>query len=201
MLPSSGIKEGVRNALDSPPIPLYAWRMNKDALGLLQVYTGPGKGKTTAAVGLAARAVAQGLKVAFIQFAKPEPSGEVASLEKLGVTCLQFGAPGWVKEGKDNTEHMEAAKRAWQATKRYLEGEEQIDLLILDEINVVMSLGLLDIGKVVDAVINRPDGLEVVCTGRGAPVELSAAADLVTEMLEIKHYYKHGVGARKGIEY
>lgn len=176
--------------------------MNKDALGLLQVYTGSGKGKTTAAVGLAVRAAGRGLRVAFIQFMKPEKSGEVEPLEKLeGVTVSRFGAEGWFSPDDEPAPHQDAAAQGWREALRYLKGEEQVDLLILDEINVVMSLGLLDTGKVIDAIINRPDGLEVVCTGRDAPVELSAAADLVTEMLEIKHYYKRGVGARRGIEY
>ncbi len=179
--------------------------MTKDALGLLQVYTGPGKGKTTAAVGLAVRAVSGGLKVAFIQFAKPSESGEVESLKTLGVTCLRFGAKGWVKDGdgeaENNSAHKEAAHKGWQAALCYLKGEEQVDLLILDELNVTLSLGLLDTAEVVEVIVNRPHGLEVVCTGRGAPVELAAAADLVTEMLEIKHYFKQGVGARRGIEY
>jgi cob(I)alamin adenosyltransferase len=175
--------------------------MAKDALGLLQVYTGPGKGKTTAAVGLAVRAVSAELKVAFIQFLKPSESGEVNSLRKLGVKVSYFGAEGWFSKDADPTPHREAALKGWREALRYLRGEEQTDLLILDEINVVLSAGLLDTGKVMDAILNRPHGLEVVCTGRGAPVELMRAADLVTEMLEIKHYFKHGVGARRGIEY
>jgi cob(I)alamin adenosyltransferase len=175
--------------------------MNKDILGLLQVYTGPGKGKTTAAVGLAVRAVGQGLAVAFIQFAKPSESGEVDSLKKLGVKVAHFGAAGWVKKGKDASEHVKEAQRGWSEALRYLKGSEQVDLLILDELNVVLSLGLLDRSEVIGAILNRPHGLEVVCTGRDAPKELLDTADLVTEMLEIKHYHKRGVKARRGIEY
>lgn len=185
--------------LPPPPVCLG---MNKDVLGLLQVYTGPGKGKTTAAVGLAVRAAGQGLRVAFIQFAKPEKSGEVKPLEKLeGVTFSRFGAEGWFSPDDELAPHQDAAAQGWREALRYLKGDEQVDLLILDELCMVLSSGLLDTGKVMNAIINRPDGLEVVCTGRGAPVELMRAADLVTEMLEIKHYYKHGVGARKGIEF
>ncbi|MBN2379714.1 cob(I)yrinic acid a,c-diamide adenosyltransferase [candidate division WOR-3 bacterium] len=171
------------------------------ALGLLQVYTGPGKGKTTAAVGLAVRAAAQGLEVAFIQFAKPGSSSEFDSLKKLGVACMQFGAEGWIKEGEDNAEHVSQALKGWKSALEYLKGEELVDLLILDEINVILSAGLIDTAKVMKAIIDRPHGLDVVCTGRGAPAELVMSADLVTEMLEIKHYYKQGVKARKGIEY
>ena len=184
--------------LPPPPVCLA---MDKDALGLLQVYTGPGKGKTTAAVGLAVRAVGRGLRVAFIQFAKPSESGEVESLKKLGVKVAYFGAAGWVKKGEDASEHVKEAQRGWSEALRYLKGSEQVDLLILDELNVVLSLGLLDRGEVIGAILNRPHGLEVVCTGRDAPKELLDTADLVTEMREIKHYYKRGVQARKGIEY
>ncbi|TKJ43449.1 cob(I)yrinic acid a,c-diamide adenosyltransferase [candidate division TA06 bacterium B3_TA06] len=177
--------------------------MNVDnsALGLLQVYTGPGKGKTTAAVGLAARAAGQGLAVAFIQFAKPDESGEVDSLRKLGVKVSHFGAKGFLVPDSDPTPHREAALRGWSEGLRYLKGEEQVDLLVLDELCQVLSLGLLDRGEVMEAIINRPHGLEVVCTGRDAPKELIQAADLVTEMLETKHYFKKGVKGRKGIEY
>lgn len=171
--------------------------------GLLQVYTGPGKGKTSASVGLAARAVSAGLKIVFIQFAKPGKSGEISKLEELGVTCYHYGAEGWIKDGadKDNEPHVTEALRGWRKALTYLHGEEQVDVLVLDEINVVLKSGLLETDKVMSALINRPHGLEVVCTGRGAPPELIMAADLVTEMLEIKHYYKQGVKARKGIEY
>ncbi|MCK4231939.1 cob(I)yrinic acid a,c-diamide adenosyltransferase [candidate division WOR-3 bacterium] len=175
--------------------------MENSALGLLQVYTGPGKGKTTAAVGLAVRAAGRGFRVAFIPFAKPSESGEVESLKKLGVKVAYFGAAGWVKKGEDASEHVKEAQRGWSEALRYLKGSEQVDLLILDELNVVLSLGLLDRGEVIGAILNRPHGLEVVCTGRDAPKELLDTADLVTEMREIKHYYKRGVQARKGIEY
>jgi len=182
----------------SPPVCLG---VAKDALGLLQVYTGPGKGKTTAAVGLAARAAGQGLAVAFIQFMKPDESGEVDSLRKLGVTCSHFGAKGFLVPDSDPTPHREAALQGWREALIYLKGTEQVDLLILDEICQVLSLGLLDRGEVMEAIINRPHGLEVVCTGRDAPKELIQAADLVTEMNEVKHYYQKGVKGRKGIEY
>lgn len=168
------------------------------------MYTGPGKGKTSAAAGLAARAAARGLIVTFIQFAKPDKSGEVESLEKLGVTCHRFGAEGWINQDgdeKENQKHVAEALHGWRRALIYLQGEEKTDVLILDEINIVLSEGLLDTGKVMSALINRPHGLEVVCTGRDAPAELSMAADLVTEMLEIKHYFHQGVKARKGIEY
>lgn len=175
--------------------------MDNSALGLLQVYTGPGKGKTTAAVGLAARAAGQGLKVAFIQFMKPDESGEVDSLRKLGVKVSHFGAKGFLVPDSDPTPHREAALKGWSEALNYLKGSEQVDLLILDELNVVLSLGLLDRGEVMEVIINRPHGLEVVCTGRDAPKELLDTADLVIEMLEIKHYFKRGVKERKGIEF
>lgn len=167
----------------------------------MQVYTGQGKGKTTAAAGLAVRAVSAGLRVAFIQFMKPGKSGEVKSLKKLGVTCAHFGAPGFLKPDGDPAPFRDAAKRGWKEALTYLEGDTYVDVLILDELCVAMSLGLLDVAEVMAKIVNRPHGLEVVCTGRDAPKELIEAADLVTEMKEIKHYFKQGVGARKGIEY
>lgn len=185
----------------TPPHLPVCLGMDNSALGLLQVYTGPGKGKTTAAVGLAARAAGQGLALAFIQFMKPDESGEVDSLRKLGVKVSHFGAKGFLVPDSDLTPHREAALKGWREASIYLKGSEQVDLLILDELCQVLSLGLLDRGEVMEAIINRPHGLEVVCTGRDAPKELIQAADLVTEMLEIKHYYKRGVGARRGIEY
>jgi len=191
----------------TPCLWLVLLGMNKDTLGLLQVYTGPGKGKTTAAVGLAVRAAGQGLRVAFIQFMKPQASGELKVLERLaGVTVAHFGAPGWFSRKADvprheGVPHYEAALRGWRAALRYLKAEEETDLLVLDELCTALSSQLLDEEEALSAVLNRPHGLEVVCTGRNAPKKLIRAADLVTEMLEIKHYFKRGVQARKGIEY
>ena len=113
---------------------------------------------------------------------------------------MQFGAEGWIREGEDNSEHISQAQKGWRLALEYLKGEEVADLLILDEINVILSAGLIEQDAAMKALINRPHGLEVVCTGRGAPPELVMAADLVTEMLEIKHYFKQGTEARKGIE-
>lgn len=175
--------------------------MKKEGLGFLQVYTGAGKGKTTAAVGLAVRAVSAGLKVGFVQFMKPEESGELQVLKNIGVTCSHCGAPGFLKPGGESAPHSSEAKRGWHEALTYLEGETYADVLILDELNVALSLGLLDSGEVLEKIVARPHGLEVICTGRDAPKELIQAADLVTEMTEVKHYFKQGVGARKGIEY
>lgn len=175
--------------------------MAKEGLGLLQVYTGPGKGKTTAAVGLAVRAASAGLKVAFIQFMKPEESGEVQALKSLGVVCSNFGSRDFFYPDCDVTPHIEAAKEGWKKVVSYLNGESYTDVLILDEINLTLSLGFLDSSEVLRKIQERPPGLEVVCTGRNAPKELIDAADLVTEMGEVKHYFVRGVRARRGIEY
>ncbi len=175
--------------------------MENDSLGLLQVYTGPGKGKTTAAVGLAVRAASAGLKVAFIQFMKPEESGEVQALRNAGVMCSNFGSKEFFYPDCDITPHIEEAKKGWEEAVTYLSGESYVDVLILDEINVALSLGLLDSAEVMTRIVERPHGLEVVCTGRNAPKELIEAADLVTEMGEVKHYFIRGVKARRGIEY
>jgi cob(I)alamin adenosyltransferase len=97
--------------------------------------------------------------------------------------------------------HIEAAKEGWKEVLSYLNGDSYADVLILDELCVVLSLGLLDAGEVMTRIVERPHGLEVICTGRDAPEELITAADLVTEMREVKHYFREGIDARKGIEY
>lgn len=176
-------------------------RMKKEGLGLLQVYTGPGKGKTTAAVGLAVRAASAGLTVAFIQFMKPDESSELQTLRNAGVTCSHFGGKGFLVPDGNPEPHIEAAKEGWERAVSYLCGETYTDVLIMDELCVALSLGLLDNAEVMTRIIERPHGLEVVCTGRDAPPELIAAADLVTDMGEVKHYFKQGIKARKGIEY
>lgn len=169
--------------------------------GCLQVYTGNGKGKTTAALGLALRAVGRGMKVCFFQFIKGGgPYGEQIAAERLAplMTVIQTGRPGWVNT-KDITEDRRLAQEALLLAKQILSSGEY-DLVILDELNGSVGFGLVDIEQVMELAALRPETTELVITGRNAHERLVEAADLVTEMRDIKHYYKAGVPAREGIE-
>lgn len=171
--------------------------------GCVQVYTGSGKGKTTAALGLAFRAVGSGLKVLVLQFLKGEENetGERVSALRLAPD-LEIRARG----GKGFVDPLDPAPGAGQMARETLEEarREMVsgrwDLVILDEINVAIHFGLVPLQAVMEMLDARPHGVEVVLTGRQAPAELMNRADLVTEMREVKHYYKAGIPARKGIE-
>jgi len=169
--------------------------------GCVQVYTGNGKGKTTAALGLALRAVGRGLTVCMFQFIKGGGRyGEHLAAEKLApqLTIIQSGRPGWVNT-KDITEDRRVAQEALaQATE--LLTSSAFDLFICDEINGAVGFGLIDVAQVLELIRNKPKKTELVLTGRNADERIIEAADLVTEMCEIKHYYKAGVPARTGIE-
>jgi cob(I)alamin adenosyltransferase len=169
--------------------------------GCVQVYTGNGKGKTTAALGLALRAVGRGLKVCVFQFIKGGgPYGEHLIADKLAplFTIIQSGRPGWVNT-KDISEDRRVAQEALLKVQSIL-ASDTYDLVVLDEINGAVGFGLIDIQQVLDLVAAKPARLELVLTGRNAHERLIESADLVTEMREIKHYYAAGVPARTGIE-
>lgn len=169
--------------------------------GCTQVYTGNGKGKTTASLGLALRAAGRGLKVCVFQFIKGGgPYGEHLIADKLApfFTIIQTGRPGWVNT-KDISEDRQLAQDALQQARQLLISGEY-DLFICDEINGAVSFGLIDVEQVLELIALRPEKTELVLTGRNADEKIIAAADLVTEMREIKHYYKAGVPARTGIE-
>lgn len=170
--------------------------------GLIQVYTGNGKGKTTASLGLALRAVGRELKVCMIQFMKGGgPYGEQMAAERLApfLTIIQTGRPGWVnKENPHQTDKLLAADALKLAAETVTGGE--YDLVILDEINGAVSMGLLPVEDLLELMRSKPTHVELVLTGRNAHELVVEAADLVTEMREIKHYYKAGVNARVGIE-
>lgn len=165
--------------------------------GYLQVYTGDGKGKTTAALGLVVRALGAGLKVHVVQFIKSMEYSELTTLRKLGVPVDQFGR-GCFIFGEPSEEDRKVASEGLAFARGLMNTD--LDVLILDEINVAISLGLLKTADVIDLVRSRPAGIELICTGRGAPAELIEEADLVTEMVAVRHYYDNGVQARKGIE-
>jgi cob(I)alamin adenosyltransferase len=167
----------------------------------VHIYTGDGKGKTTAALGLAVRALGRGWKVLLIQFLKPlGGSGEIDACGKLpGFESMQFGGPAFVRSVPPDPEDVARAESALKtAGERIREGW---DMVILDEILQSVSLGLLDEDRVLDLVRARPDSVELVLTGRGATAPLIDAADLVTEMVAVKHPFEKGTPARAGVEY
>jgi len=171
--------------------------------GLVQVYTGDGKGKTTAALGLAVRAAGRGLKVLIVQFMKPpESTGEHFSFPDLGgrVTVRAVGQPKWLRVDRADPEDVKLAQAGLAEAKAAMLGGAA-DLVILDEINVAVHFNLLKVEDVLAFLGDRPDHVEVVLTGRKAAPELIEAADLVTEMRLIKHPYEQGVEAREGIEF
>ncbi|SKA00361.1 cob(I)yrinic acid a,c-diamide adenosyltransferase [Trichlorobacter thiogenes] len=169
--------------------------------GCVQIYTGNGKGKTTAALGLSLRALGRGMKVCFFQFIKGGgPYGEQLIADRLGpdFTIIQTGRPGWVNT-KDIAEDRRLAQEALlQARDALLSGE--YDLFVCDEINGAVGFGLIDVEQVLELIAIKPERVELVLTGRNADDRVVQAADLVTEMREVKHYYQAGVPARTGIE-
>ena len=170
--------------------------------GQVQVYTGDGKGKTTASLGLALRAVGRDLKVCMIQFIKGGGQyGEHLAAEKLAplLTIYQTGRDGWIHKGKLDPEDVRIARETLELASAALTGGEY-DLVILDEINGAVWFGLLDVADILQLIELKPATVELVLTGRSADSQVIEAADLVTEMREIKHYYQQGVPARVGIE-
>jgi cob(I)alamin adenosyltransferase len=170
--------------------------------GMIQVYTGDGKGKTTAALGLACRAVGYGLKVFIIQFLKGNLEyGEIKTAKKLApyLTIKQMGRGCLVKRGKPSPVDFTCAQEAVDLTHEVLRGGDY-DIVILDEINVAVDVGLVKKEEVLKLMDERPSHVELVLTGRYAAPEIIERADLVTEMVEIKHYYQKGIHARVGIE-
>ena len=168
--------------------------------GYVQIYTGNGKGKTTAAIGLSVRAISRNMRVFFGQFMKNTYSAEQKIFADYpeNIVLKQFGTGQFVR-GKPSEEDFMRAEAGWMTCKAAIESGEY-DLVVMDELNVVLSLGLLPIEDVLRTVNGKAPQLEIVITGRNAPEALIEAAQLVTEMREIKHYYKIGVPARKGIE-
>jgi cob(I)alamin adenosyltransferase len=190
--------------------------------GYTQVYTGDGKGKTTAALGLAVRAVGAGKRVLIVQFMKAAGYSEHKLLQDFSelLTWRTAGKPFFISvEGKMSAQEIAALKGKYvvfpegdpprdyvalikgcfdEAAEAAVSGA--YDVVILDEINCAVSFGLLPVGEVLDLIDRKGAGVELVLTGRGAPPELIEKADLVTEMKEIKHYYAKGVPARRGIE-
>jgi len=173
--------------------------------GYIQIYTGDGKGKTTASLGLALRALGHGWKVLVIQFAKGDQGtsyGELASAAKFlnNLEVVQYGLDRIVYSHNISSEDKFEARRGWAFAQDAIKsGKYQI--VILDELNICVDLEMIKVAEVKEALLNKPDNLEIVLTGRNANKELIALAHLVTEMKPIKHYFDIGVMARQGIEY
>jgi len=176
--------------------------MPKLEKGLVQVYTGNGKGKSSAAFGLALRAIGRGLKVYIIQFIKGGfDYGELYIVDKLpNLTLKAFGRGKFVTQKPAEKVDVEFAEEAMALAEEIVKSGEY-DIVILDEINVALNLKLIKIEKALELIKNKPKHVELVLTGRYAPNEIIEAADLVTEMKEVKHPYNKGFQARKGIEY
>jgi cob(I)alamin adenosyltransferase len=170
--------------------------------GLVIVHTGKGKGKSTAAFGLALRAIGQGFKVGVVQFVKGRwESGEREALARFGdsITIAVMGE-GFTWETQDRARDIKAAEAAWAAAKEMILAPAP-DLVVLDEINIALRYDYLPVADVIAILAKKPPMKHVVLTGRNAPAELIAAADLVTEMTEIKHPFRAGVKAQRGIEF
>jgi len=179
---------------------------NKQAntrIGSIIVFTGNGKGKTTAAIGTAVRASGHGYRICLVFFFKGNMSamGEIFSLQKLKnceINC--FGVDKWIKIEGNEAEAKTAAKQALQYSVQAMESE-RFDMVVLDEINCATAFKLIAVQDVVDMLNKRKSHVDVILTGRHADERILAMADTVTEMKSIKHAYEHGIGARMGIEY
>jgi cob(I)alamin adenosyltransferase len=169
--------------------------------GRIIVNTGDGKGKTTAALGTAFRAAGHGQNVAIVQFLKGKWTyGELAAVQRFPNIFLARTGAGftWEKEGLD--EDRELARHAWQVCLE-LAGSGEYDLLVMDELNYVVDYGFVDLDEVIEFLRNRPEDLSVIITGRRAKPEILELADTVTDMHAVKHAFRGGMRAQKGIEY
>ena len=176
--------------------------MNRLSKGYIQIYTGNGKGKTTAALGQAVRAAGNGLKIFIVMFMKDFPYGELKSLQLLSqwIELEQFGNDRFVFHKQvPNKNDLQAAKCGFQHARDAILSEKY-DLVILDEVCVAIYYSLLKMEDILSLVDEKPEMVELILTGRYCPTEWIDKADLVSEMLEIKHYYNKGILARKGFE-
>ncbi|MGC8821045.1 MAG: cob(I)yrinic acid a,c-diamide adenosyltransferase [Fervidobacterium sp.] len=169
-------------------------------MGYIHVYTGNGKGKTTAAMGLALRAICSGKKVYMGQFIKGMKYSELEAPKYLpNFVIEQYGRDCFIKKNPEKIDIQLARQGLEKVTKIIQQG--QYDIVILDEVNVAIYYGLFTVQDVIRSLTNRPEHVEIILTGRYAPQELIDIADLVTEMREVKHYFQKGILAREGIEY
>ncbi|MBI2910463.1 MAG: cob(I)yrinic acid a,c-diamide adenosyltransferase [Chloroflexi bacterium] len=177
-------------------------RVDPCASGLVQLYTGSGKGKTTAATGCVVRAAGHGLRVHIVYFMKGDTRyGEQSVLAGLpNVSFERFGSLDFVDPQNVKEEEKRQARDALEAARRAI-FSGQYDIVVLDEVNVAVGWKLLDLQEVVNLVETKPGNVDLILTGRYADPKLIELADLVTEMVEIKHHYRKGIQARAGVEY
>jgi cob(I)alamin adenosyltransferase len=176
--------------------------MTREKRGLIHVYTGDGKGKTTSALGLALRAAGHGRRTYIGQFLKGQDYGELRAVERLGglVTIEQYGKPTFLHAEKATAEDVRMAREGLAAARRAMSGGAY-DIVVLDEVNVALHFELVTVQDVLALLDDKPPGVELVLTGRRVPDEILARADYVTEMRELKHPYAQGIAARRGIEF
>lgn len=176
--------------------------MSESRRGLVHVYTGDGKGKTCAALGMALRAAGHGWRTYVCQFMKGQDHGELKAAQMLDglLTIEQHGKPTFVHAGQVTPEDIQIAREGIATALDAMQSGEY-QMVVLDEINVALYFGLLAVRDVLSLIDTKPEGVELVLTGRRVPEEILARADYVTVMQEIKHPYQHGVKARKGIEF
>ena len=168
--------------------------------GYIQLYTGNGKGKTTAALGLALRAAGAGKKVFIAQFVKGMPYGELKTLQRIPeIELRQYGLDCFIVN-EPTQKDIEAARKGLQEVSGIIKNN-LCDILILDEVCIALYYNLFEISELIPLLKGKPEEMEIVLTGRYAPKSLVELADLVTEMKEVKHYFPRGVQARKGIEF
>jgi len=169
--------------------------------GLVQVYTGNGKGKTSAALGLGLRAAGHGFEVYMIQFMKGQINyGELEAVKRIpNFTIQQFGRPDFVDKSNPDPQDIKLAQDALDHARKIIE-VGSVDFLILDEVNVAIEFGLITDKEVIALINSRPPHMEFILTGRYAPLSIIEIADLVSEVKEIKHPYQKGIAARKGVE-
>ena len=170
--------------------------------GLLMVHTGKGKGKTTAAMGLAARAIGTGMKICIVQFVKGAwETGERKVLEKFPDQCVMKAmGEGFTWDTQDRERDVTAAQSAWDYAVAAM-NDESYDMVILDELNIVLRYDYIDLQNVIETLKNKREDLHVVVTGRNAKEEIIEIADTVTEMTQIKHHFRNGFKAQEGIEF
>ncbi|MEM2405706.1 MAG: cob(I)yrinic acid a,c-diamide adenosyltransferase [Candidatus Methanomethylicia archaeon] len=176
--------------------------LSNDKMGLIRVFTGSGKGKTTSAFGYALRLIGYGMKVCIIQFMKSGLYGEFIAAEKLRpfLTIIQFGEKRFVNKEDIDDNGIRKAKEALEYAAKTIKSGNY-DLVILDEINVAIGWKLVDLEDVIKILREKPKHVEVILTGRYAPKELMDVADEVVEYVEVKHPSKIGIKARPGVEY
>ena len=175
--------------------------------GYIQVYTGDGKGKTTASLGLAMRALGRCWKVLIIMFTKGgDDYGELNSFMNLSpsikdnLKIIQAGLDRIVYKNNETEDDVREIKKGWELAKKAIKNDEY-QLIILDEANIAIDMGILDVDEVVEVLKNKPEEMEIVLTGRNAHPKIIEIAHLVSEIKPVKHYWDTGIAARKGIEY